>query len=75
MSKFENELSNLLETLIELDDIDEIEKNFSLFCYNKQLMPGSDEYELVFNYLSTALTTKMNASIINKLRVLLDEYE
>tara|TARA_B100000214_G_scaffold369729_1_gene343262 strand:+ start:1747 stop:1974 length:228 start_codon:yes stop_codon:yes gene_type:complete len=75
MSKFENELSNLLETLIELDDIDEIEKNFSLFCYNKQLMPGSDEYELVFNYLSVALTTKMNASIINKLRVLLDEYE
>ena len=75
MSKFENDLAEVLETLIELDDIEEIEKGFSLFCYNHHLMPGSDEYELVFSYLSMALNAKMNASIITKLRVLLDEYE
>tara|TARA_B100002019_G_C21052470_1_gene489930 strand:+ start:365 stop:592 length:228 start_codon:yes stop_codon:yes gene_type:complete len=75
MSKFENDLSIVLETLVDLDDIEEIEKNFSLFCYNNQLMPGSDEYELVFGYLSMALNSKMNASIISKLRILLDEYE
>lgn len=75
LMKLEQDIENLILVVTELEDLDEIENQVALFCNKYKVMPGSEEFDYVLEYILFNLNLKLNNNVIEKFRKLIDEYE
>ena len=73
--KLDNNIDTLINEIVDQDDVSEIKDQIALFCYNFKIMPGSEEFDYVMDYIWFNFFMNMNTKVIQQVRILIDEYE
>jgi len=73
--RLDADIDNLIGEIIEQDDVDEVRNQIALFCYNYKIMPGSEEFDYIMEYIWFHFFNTNSNKIIHKIRDLIDEYE
>jgi hypothetical protein len=70
-----NNLSKIISTVNELEDLEEISSIMSLFFFNANIFPGSEHFDDVFERFCELINENIKVKTIAKLKEHLDEYE
>tara|TARA_R100001244_G_scaffold109107_1_gene80765 strand:- start:39 stop:260 length:222 start_codon:yes stop_codon:yes gene_type:complete len=70
-----NNLSKIISTVNELEDLEEISSIISLFFFNANILPGSEHFDDVFETFCELINENLKVNTIAKLKEHLDEYE
>ena len=70
-----NNLSKIISTVNELEDLEEISSITSLFFFNANILPGSEHFDDVFERFCELINENLKVKTIAKLKEHLDEYE
>jgi hypothetical protein len=74
-SKFDIELQTTINTIQDLEDIDEITNVISLFFSNWKILPGAADYEKMIDAFCSEILAKIQIMVIKKFRKHVDIYE
>jgi hypothetical protein len=74
-SKFDIDLQNTINTIQNLEDIDEITNVISLFFSNYKILPGAADYEKILDALCGEIFSRIQIMVIKKFRKHVDIYE